>query len=328
MAGSERARFARAVAVIVALALGITVNSCGEFVRNNPFDPAVPVTLTVHGPDSAFAQFDTLHFTVTTDPVYDYDDVEWLPSGLKKADNNGTYVVGPTSTYNGQPTTVAVTVRIGSRTASKNVNLVFKPVGFGVRLCNDDSHAVLLDWIGKPAVVCTSILDARGGIITTFTNPAPQSVSLDTTVARIAPQSRTIVAAGNGTTRVVFTYGVLADTVRVTVRQTVSALTVSPAACVPTQNQSMLMTLGDTVRLKLGPPAYDLANNPITDAAIVQQAVAAARWRDGKYQGAVPIGVAPDGLVTATARGYAVLLAEIANGVVVNQVATCSILVQ
>jgi len=91
--GSERTRIGRAAVVIAALVSGMTASSCGEFTHNNPFDPAVPVTLTIHGPDSAFSQFDTLRFTVTTDPVYDYDDVEWLISGLQKIDNNGTWYI-------------------------------------------------------------------------------------------------------------------------------------------------------------------------------------------------------------------------------------------
>lgn len=331
--GSERTRIGRAAVVIAALVSGMTASSCGEFTHNNPFDPAVPVTLTVHGPDSAFSQFDTLRFTVTTDPVYDYDDVEWLISGLQKIDNNGTYQVGPIQNYSGQPARVAVSVRIGSRTASKDVNLVFKPAGASASFCRSlPGNAFLLDtarskalaWIGQSQEVCTNVVDAHGGVISTSRQLSSSARSLDTTVARITPVSATIVAAGNGTTGIVLTNGARVDTLMVTVRQVVTSLTVTPAACVPSSGVAMVMALGDTLRLTLGAPAYDLGRTQVTDPAIIQQAVAAATWGPYPFQGAVPIGVTTDGLVTATTRGYAWVGAYLSG----TLVATCSIQVQ
>lgn len=331
--GSERTRIGRAAVVIAALVSGMTASSCGEFTHNNPFDPAVPVTLTIHGPDSAFSQFDTLRFTVTTDPVYDYDDVEWLISGLQKIDNNGTYQVGPIQTYSGQPTRVAVSVRIGSRTASKDVNVVFKPAGSLASFCRslpgntfllDTARSKALDWIGKTQEVCTNVVDAHGGIISTSRQLSSSARSLDTTVAQITPGSATIVAAGNGTTGIVLTNGTRVDTLVITVRQVVTSLTVTPAACVPSSGVSMAMTLGDNLQLTLGAPAYDLGRTQVTDPAIIQQAVAAATWAALPFQGAVPIGVTTDGLVTATTRGYAWVGATLSG----TLVATCSIQVQ
>jgi hypothetical protein len=338
MAVSELKRIGRAAFVAFAVAVGIAASSCGEYVRNNPFDPAVPVTLTIHGPDSAFAQFDTLRFTVTTDPVYDYDDVQWESGGLQKIDNNGMYQVGPTSVFGGRATTVPVTVRIGTRTATKNVYINFKPVGFSARFCGDVGRAVLLDggrtaildWIGESVNVCANILDARGGIITTSLSPQSAARPLDTTIVKLGTYG-TLAAVGNGTTGVVFTNGSLVDTVKVTVRQSAYRLTVTPSACMPPPfTPTMVMTLGDTLRLTLGPPAYDVGGTQITDAAIIQQAVASAMWGPDPFQGAVAIGVTSDGLVTATTRGLARLGAVLptTGAVPPGPVATCMIQVQ
>lgn len=338
MTGSKRARMS--AAAIVALASGILASSCGEFVRNNPFDPAVPVKLTVQGPDSAFAQFDTLHFTLTTDPVYDYAGlVEWQISGLQKVDNNGTYQVGPIGTYSGQPARVAVSVRIGSRTASKDVNIVFKAVGTSASFCRslpggsfllDSARAKVLDWIGQSVEVCANTVDAHGGIIATARQLSSSARSLDTTVATINPFGTTIVAAGNGTTGIVLTNGTRVDTLRVTVRQAVRYITVSPAACAPPPGQpGMTVALGDTVRLSLGPPAYDLGRTPITDPAIIQSAIAQAQWGQDPNYGGVPISVTTDGLVKATTRGYAVAQAVLSDGFTFSgPVATCPMVVQ
>jgi hypothetical protein len=337
MAGSERKSIRRATLFIVALVVGITA-SCGDFVRNNPFDPAVPVTLTIKGPDSAFAQYDTLRFTVTTDPVYDYDDVEWQSGGLQKIDNNGTYQVAAISVYNGRATTVPITVRIGTRTATKNVYIDFKPVGFSARFCGDVGRAVLLngartailDWIGEYVDVCINSLDARGGIITSYPSSQAQVRSLDTTVAKSGTYG-TLTAVGNGTTGVVFTYGSFVDTVTVTVRQSVGYMTATPSACVPPPaSPSMTLALGDTLRLKLGAPAYDVGGTAITDPATIQQAIATATWAQYPFQGDVPIGITSDGLVTATTRGYARLGAYLPSNSPLGPglVATCAIQVQ
>jgi hypothetical protein len=317
---------------IAALALGVTTTSCGEFVRNNPFDPAVPVKITIQGPDSAFAQFDTLRFTLTTDPVYDYAGlVEWQIGGLQRIDNNGTYQVGPIANYSGQPTRVSVTARIGSRTASKDVDIVFKPAGFAVHFCSDGSHTATFSAIGQRANLCASVLDARGGVISTTQNPPLPSRSLDTTVVQVDTLYASITAVGNGTTSVIFNYGSFMDSVRVTVRQAVGTLTVSPAACGSKQYAPtpMPMAFGDTLRLTLGMPAYDVGGRPITDPAIVQQAIADVVWGPYPFMNDVPIDITSDGLVTATTRGFARLGAVLgSNPAFPVVVATCSIQVQ
>ena len=314
---------------IVALALGITATSCGEFVRNNPFDPAVPVKVTIEGPDSAFAQFDTLHFTLTTDPAYDYAGlVEWQIGGLQKIDNNGTYQVGPIATYSGQPTRVTVGVRIGTRTASKEVNVVFRPVGFSARFCQGDSLADSVSSFAATATVCTTVLDARGGVIATNpTDPLITARVLDTLVARIA-NDRVIVPTGNGSTRVVFSYKGSADTLSFTVRQQVARLTFTPAACYQGYNYQVPMNLGDTLRVKLGAPGYDSGDYVVTDPATVQAAAAQIVWEEVPRFGSVPISVTPDGLLTATNQGESTVRAYSTADPQRSTQAVCTVLVQ
>ena len=82
MAASDPVR-ARRVAVCVALIGAVAVADCGggEYVHSNPFDPVVPVTLRIEGPDKTVAQFDTVRFKVVTDPVYDYGSAVWSATG-------------------------------------------------------------------------------------------------------------------------------------------------------------------------------------------------------------------------------------------------------
>lgn len=328
MAGSERAG-RRGVLLGAAMVLSLAASDCGEFAHTNPFDPAVAVKITVTGPDSAFAQFDTLHFAITTDPVYDYADVEWQLSGLQKIDNNGNYRVGPTETYGGRPARVTVAVRVDSRMASKSVDVVFPPAGIRVRTCRTNLRDVVITSLGLWIDVCVSLVDARGGVISTNSESPPATVRvLNTSVASAGQFSRTVTAVGNGTTGVIYSYGPWADTLTITVRQVVAYVTVSPTACKPVDGRPMMMAVGDTLRLALGAPVYDLAYQPITDTARIQAAIPDLRWELVQYQGSVAAQVSPDGLVTAVSPGYVLLGARFPASPASQFAASCNIGVQ
>ena len=302
MAGSERSGFRRGALLVAALLAAMSASNCGEFARTNPFDPAVPVTVTVTGPDSAFGQFDTLHFAFTTDPAYDHGLVEWQLSGLQKLDNNGAYRVGPIENYSGKPVTVTVKVTVDSRTGSKLVSVVFPPAGLRVRTCQTNAREVTFASLTQWVDLCVSVVDVRGGVISmNAENPPATARVIDPTVASTG--FRRVTAVGNGTTAVVYNFGALADTFTVTVKQVVASLTVSPTRCTGSSaDPPVVMNVGDTLRLALSAPAYDLWSQPVTDPATIQRAIQDARWGLVTPSGA--ISVTPDGLVKALAPGF------------------------
>ena len=133
-------------------------------------------------------------------------------------------------------------------------------------------------------------------------NPPATARVIDPGVASAGP--RRVTAVGNGTTAVVYTFDSFVDTLTVTVKQVVAHLTVSPIDCTGSSaDPPLLMAVGDTLRLALAAPAYDLANQPVTDAATIQRAVQDARWGLVTLPGTIT--VTPDGLVTALAAGDA-----------------------
>lgn len=303
MAGSERRRAGRGALLVAAMLATMSASDCGEFARTNPFDPAVPVTVKITGPDSAFGQFDTLHFAFSTDPVYDHRLVEWQLSGLQRLDNDGTYRVGPIENYTIRPVTLTVSVRVDSRTATKTVSVVFPPAGLRVRTCQGNAREMTFASLTQWVDLCVSVVDRRGGVISMNSeNPPATARVIDPGVASAG--SRKVTAVGNGTTAVVYNFGSFADTVTVTVKQAVARLTVSPIRCIGSSaDPPVVMTAGDTLRLALAAPAYDLADQPITDTATIQRAIQDVRWGLVTLPGTIT--VTPDGLVKALAPGYA-----------------------
>jgi hypothetical protein len=90
---------------------------------------------------------------------------------------------------------------------------------------------VTLSALGPGVTLCSTVLDAHGGVIATNADVAPYALVtrvLDTTVA--TGSSRGLVATGNGTSLVVFTYGPVSDTMTVTVQQKARSLTLSPTS--------------------------------------------------------------------------------------------------
>jgi hypothetical protein len=307
VAGSDRMSVRRAARLVAPLALIVSMSDCGEFVRTNPHDPLVPVTVTIEGPDSSFAQFDTLHFTVKTDPVFDHETPVWSGS-IEKLDNAGTF---RTPAIDAGPTRAQITVRVGTRTATKIVDFTYRPKSFKVRNCYDASHSLRMTALQDTAFVCSALFDAHGGRIDENSSVALGPITaraLDPTVVQPGASNGKIVSVRNGTTPVVFTSVGLPDTLTVTVQQEVAFVTVSPATCV--QDYVIVLPVGATLQLGLSAPAYDLTHHLVTDPAVVQQGIAEIEW----FADADPydvISVTRGGLVKALSVGYTVAIAAV-----------------
>src|SRR5437870_5605764 len=82
-------RFAR----VTCTALLLSVTVCTDFARTNPFDPAVPLTLTIVGPDTIRSALDTVRYVVRADPAVDFPEADWQTSSpMVKIGPGGTYV--------------------------------------------------------------------------------------------------------------------------------------------------------------------------------------------------------------------------------------------
>jgi hypothetical protein len=314
--GSERGRLRRVVGCGAIAIVALVASNCGEFARTNPFDPAVPITLTLTGPDSAFAQYDTLHFAVTTDPNYDYDPPFWqFVGGLDKLDDNGTYRVRAMELFTQLPAKLPVTVKIGPRMATKMVTLVFRPTTLQVRLCADNSKQMTFTAFESSVWICYSAWDKRGALVTKDADVAPYSLTmriLDTTVVKQGQSVRYIRSAGNGTTRVAFSYGPATDTLQFTVRQELRSLSLYPPACDPYYLPGpIMMSIGDSIQVRAGAPGLDANRQPMADTTLAHDIAAQGlTWQLGAYQlpffsTTIPVTVTPTGWVKAVALGAA-----------------------
>jgi hypothetical protein len=302
MAASDRLRRSRHAA-LVAVVCAIALVDCGEFVRTNPFDPNVPVTLRIEGPTQTVAQFDTVRFTVTTSPEYDHDPAVWsVTSGfLEKLDENGTFRAPRIGVYSGP---VQVTARIGTRSTFTSLQVTYQPASFRMFSCDDSSRTIGISSLDATANACGTAYDARGAVLNTY-GPPPVSLvatSLDPSTVTIGLQPAQVRSVRNGATKVVYSWNGRADTLSVSVRQKVASLKVTPAACGDI-NAPLRMTLGSTLQLSLGPEAYDSTGHPVTDDVAVQAALSLARW----YSSRGYVTVSADGFVTPYFAGYEIL---------------------
>jgi hypothetical protein len=311
------------------LGLLAAMGACGEFPHSNPVDPVVPVTLKVVGPDSSYAQFDTLRFSLETSPEFDHEAPLWEVQGiLQKVDDLGTYEA-PQSSGSGEVTTAIITARLGSRRASKSVVVTYWPRSFRVTNCTDGSDTLLLENIIEVRTACTELRDVRGGLIAIAPPPLqrlPTATSLDTSIVRVT-DDLLLWPLRNGTARIEYSQGGFYDTLTVVVRQTVAYLTPTPTACWRYDSVPLRMPLGTSMQLTIGAPGYDVYRSPVVDSALVQSAIDEVRWVATSPSD--PVSVTPNGLVTARSSGATTITAEFPGRKVGSgSVAFCSIVVQ
>ncbi len=65
---------------LAAIAIVIGAIACGTYEHTNPYDPDVPVLVTVSGPDTLFSIDEHATFTVQTIPVFPDSAIDWASS--------------------------------------------------------------------------------------------------------------------------------------------------------------------------------------------------------------------------------------------------------
>jgi hypothetical protein len=219
-----------------ALLLTLGAIGCGDFARVNPFDPAVPVKLSITGPDRAFSVGDLLQDSLVVDPPYAHEPAVWWLAdthGTMEAfiDPNGLVTVARDRTYGavlGATQDVTVHVSLGGgRTAEKKLFFVHRPTRLCLLSCDSDK-AFTLDSLNPGVNGPAAYADARGNLISP--TPPPTIVARTAGVVTINAdynsssqgiQGYYIGRLGVGSTWVVATDGVFSDSLFVTVTDTV-----------------------------------------------------------------------------------------------------------
>ena len=232
-------------------AAGLTVLvACGDPYRHtNPYDPAVPVNITVTGPDTIYNSFELATFTAQSMPAFADSAVSWNSEGLAPAGGTGTFqAVGQplwpayfTATVNALIGKVDTTVSINYTTVHTEIwrHIGSKSVVVTQRLTRiqlrcPDVHACDTLGVGGVWSVWVDGFDAHGlqiyALVSSVANPAagtPVAIytSRDPTVASISPigiRAANITALKSGTTWIVGTriaaQDTLVDSLQVTVR--------------------------------------------------------------------------------------------------------------
>jgi hypothetical protein len=93
--------------VLRAAIVAVAVISCdAPYVHTNPYDPVVPVTITITGPDSLFSAFEVGTYTAATTPSFPDSAVDWPgvgdPGRTGNLQNSGPPLWPETFTFNVQ----------------------------------------------------------------------------------------------------------------------------------------------------------------------------------------------------------------------------------
>lgn len=247
MTGDSRGRAWLAGATLCALAC-----ACGaDYMHTNPYDPEVPVTITLTGPDTLFSLAEIGTYVAHTSPAFPdssvsfatSDTVIFTPAGpgnflssappLWPATHEVTVIaqLGLTDTtisvsYHGIPMTIQT--KIPRHTASKTVILTQRVTRIALRC--PDTHACDTLSAGGVWPVWSDGFDADGLRVYAFfsatANPAtgPAFVtftSRDSTVASVAPvgtRAANVTARKPGTTWIVGSRDALRDSLMLVVR--------------------------------------------------------------------------------------------------------------
>jgi hypothetical protein len=246
---SER-RFVSVLATVILMASF----ACGDPYRHtNPYDPAVPVTITVLGPDSLFSYTEQAHFTAQIVPAFPDTAVQFSSSdnGQFQLVGAGTFEAGPRV---GPPlwpatSTVTVTAGIGAfdtlrsdaglagpapmdtawrHIGSKTVVITQRVVRMLLRcpdthICDTLSAGGMWSvWVDGFDALNQKIYALTSGTANPATGtPIATFVSRDTTVASVSPvgiRAANVTARKSGTTWIVATRDVLLDSLQLVVR--------------------------------------------------------------------------------------------------------------
>ena len=242
----------RGIASLAAVAALVVTVACGDnYLHTNPYDPAVPVTIVISGPDTMFSYREQEQYLAHSIPSFpdsafryaSSDSFVFLPAGpatfmslappLYPATRTATVVVG-LGAIDTQPPSAGGAVGAAPHTvefrhvAYKQVVLTQRVTGIQLRC--PDVHACDTLTAGAAWSVWVDGFDAGGhkivALTSTTANPVTGTavatfVSRDTSVASVAPvgvRVANVTARKSGATWIVAARDALLDSLRLVVR--------------------------------------------------------------------------------------------------------------
>jgi hypothetical protein len=239
----------RTVTLLAGVALLLSF-ACGEpFLRTNPYDPNVPVTITLDGPDTIFNSFEQVFYTAHADPAV-FDDSSFLyqssnPIFLEAAPGSFFVLIAPM-----YPASISIPVTVGvgaidtqppaaggNGPAAHVVvfrHSVTKTIVISQRVKNmalrcPDTHACDPMPVGGTWSVWVDLTDSLGHQMQSFFGPTKNSTTgdplviysvRDPTIASVVPlgvRVGTVTALKAGTTWIIGTRGALLDSMQLVV---------------------------------------------------------------------------------------------------------------
>ena len=240
----------RATMVFAGVALMLSI-ACGEpLARTNPYDPNVPVTIIIEGPDTIFNSFETVAYPARTDPAGLFSDTSFqYQSGNTQllTVSQGGFLVVSTPLY---PAAAAVTVTVGlgafdtiPQAITQNGppphvvayrHFATKTIYLSQRIKNiklrcPDTHTCDPLAVGGAVSVWVDPTDSLGHQIQAYFSPVANSTTptalvtysvRDPSIASVVPLGTrvgTVTALKPGTTWIIGTRGTLVDSVQLVV---------------------------------------------------------------------------------------------------------------
>lgn len=198
--------------------------ACGDYARNNPFDPGILTSARIDGPDSTVSFGDTLRYRLRVEPDGARPAVLWQlqPTAnlfLVAQPDSGVFVLRPSIALTLDPVRLDVRATVaGGRTVSKVLILHLRIAGLDVSFCRPASFEPIKEVtlrIGEHEDACPVLTDARHNILVGLFN---LTTGVPRDPAIVESQLTQIYARSAGSTWVVFRANGFSDSVRVTVR--------------------------------------------------------------------------------------------------------------
>jgi hypothetical protein len=317
--GSDVGRRA-ALAVLASL----VIVACGDYAHSNPFDPAMPVELTIVGPDTLTAIGDTARFTLSTSPEFAHEEPTWTIESVTPTTSSfyierigaGVFLTRAFNAVRSQPTTATIVATLGGGRKAKTRFTIFpRPVTLrvddcGVRAIRTISHSA----ITATTYLCARLLDRRNNAIltndtavATARNPSMVAISLRA-INPANGETYWVTGLDTGMTQIVVRRGAFTDSVQLTVRQVLSAFALDPPAC---RSGGIPLRVGDTVRVKAG-VGLDSLGIAMRDTTGIAARAKGMVFQTQPYYASI-ITVTADGLVSAIGRGTAFFYGSVAD---------------
>jgi hypothetical protein len=219
--------------------------ACGDYAHTNLYDPAVPVTIVIAGPDTLFSNEELAYYTAQITPSFPDSAISWGGATPIGGTDSAAFITNYPPLYPltatavvsaslGQQDTVvaidgsALPTFVWRHSASKNVVITQRVVRIQLR-CPDTHACDTLSagsawsvWVDGFDAIGQEIWSLKSATANPLTGPAIATFAVrDTTIASVAPvgiRAANVTALRTGTTWIVASRGPLLDSLQLVVQ--------------------------------------------------------------------------------------------------------------